>query len=152
MGKRGQALVEYVLIIALISVLTISIVSYFGGYLKDAITKSSCSIADKIYMLENAIYSILSPEGFASILYKDSSKCKEAAENMKLTSYDLKELGVIDEIIKEPKKGIENDFEKVVHQLKKKILQNIAEIEKMKPTEMLEKRYEKYRKIGNTSD
>ena len=55
MGKRGQALVEYVLIIALISVLTISIVSYFGGYLKDAITKSSCSIADKIYMLENII-------------------------------------------------------------------------------------------------
>ena len=50
MGKRGQALVEYVLIIALISVLTISIVSYFGGYLKDAITKSSCSIADKIYV------------------------------------------------------------------------------------------------------
>ena len=50
MGKRGQALVEYVLIIALISVLTISIVSYFGGYLKDAITISSCSIADKIYV------------------------------------------------------------------------------------------------------
>ncbi len=109
-------------------------------------------IADKIYMLENAVYSILSPEGFASILYKDSSKCKEAAENMKLTSYDLKELGIIDEIIKEPKKGIENDFEKVVHQLRQKILQDIAEIEKMKPTEMLEKRYEKYRQIGNTFD
>ncbi len=50
MSNRGQALVEYVLIIALISVITISIVSYFGGYLKDAITKSSCSIADKVYV------------------------------------------------------------------------------------------------------
>lgn len=50
MSRRGQALVEYVLIIALISVITISIVSYFGGYLKDAITKSSCSIADKVYV------------------------------------------------------------------------------------------------------
>lgn len=50
MSHRGQALVEYVLIIALISVITISIVSYFGGYLKDAITKSSCSIADKVYV------------------------------------------------------------------------------------------------------
>lgn len=53
-------------------------------------------------MLENAIYSILSPEGFASILYKDASKAKEAAADMKATSYDLEKLGIIDKIIKEP--------------------------------------------------
>lgn len=53
MNKRGQALVEYVLIVALISVITISIVNYFGGYLKDAITKSSCSLADKVYLEGN---------------------------------------------------------------------------------------------------
>ena len=70
-------------------------------------------------MLENAIYSILSPEGFASILYKDSSKAKEAAEKMKLTAKDLKDLGIIDEIIKEPKEGLQNDFEKVTKQLQK---------------------------------
>ena len=62
-------------------------------------------VSDKIIMLENAIYSILSPEGFASILYKDSSKSKEAAENMKLTSYDLKKLNIIDEIIKDSVNG-----------------------------------------------
>ena len=63
-------------------------------------------------MLENAIYSILSPEGFASILYKDSSKAKEAAENMKLTAKDLKEFGVIDKIISEPENGAQNDFKR----------------------------------------
>ena len=76
-------------------------------------------VSDKIIMLENAIYSILSPEGFASILYKDSSKSKEAAEHMKLTSYDLKKLNIIDEIIKEPKNGAQEDFEKVAESLKK---------------------------------
>ena len=59
-------------------------------------------VGDKIVMLENAVYSVLSPEGFASILYKDSTKAKEAAENMKMTANDLKKLGIIDKIIKEP--------------------------------------------------
>ena len=71
-------------------------------------------VGDKIIMLENAVYSILSPEGFASILYKDASKAKEAAENMKLTAKDLKELGIIDKIISEPEKGAQNDFETVI--------------------------------------
>ena len=70
-------------------------------------------VGDKVVMLENAIYSILSPEGFASILYKDSSKAKEAAENMKLTAKDLKELNIIDDVIKEPEGGAQEDFEKV---------------------------------------
>lgn len=61
-------------------------------------------IGDKILMLENAIYSVLSPEGFASILYKDSSKNEEAAEKMKITAKDLKQLEIIDEIIKERRK------------------------------------------------
>lgn len=60
------------------------------------------AVGDKIVMLENAIYSILSPEGFASILYKDASKAKEAAEDMKATAEDLKKFGIIDKIIKEP--------------------------------------------------
>lgn len=105
-------------------------------------------VADKIFMLENAIYSILSPEGFASILYKDSSKCKEVAEQMKLTSYDLKELGVIDEIIAEPKNGIEEEFDKVAKVLKEKIIQEITKLQGMQVSQMIEERYNKYRKIG----
>lgn len=105
-------------------------------------------VADKIIMLENAIYSILSPEGFASILYKDSSKSKEAAEHMKLTSYDLKKLNIIDEIIKEPKNGAQEDFEKVAESLKDIIKKDLKKLLKEKPENLIEKRYEKYRKMG----
>ena len=106
-------------------------------------------IADKILMLENAVYSILSPEGFASILYKDSSKCKEVAQQMKLTSYDLQELGVIDEVILENKIETEKGFNELAKNIKKKLISQIEELGKMNTEEMLDKRYEKYRRIGS---
>ena len=105
------------------------------------------AVGDKIVMLENAIYSILSPEGFASILYKDSSKAKEAAENMKATAKDLKSLGIIDKIIKEPEGGAQNDFEKVAKDIKKYILKSIKELEKISEKELLENRYKKFRNM-----
>ena len=105
-------------------------------------------VGDKVVMLENAIYSILSPEGFASILYKDSSKAKEAAENMKLTAKDLKELNIIDDIIKEPEGGAQEDFEKVAKDVKKYLLKNIKKLKGMKKEELLQKRYEKIRNFG----
>ncbi len=104
-------------------------------------------VGDRIVMLENAIYSILSPEGFASILYKDSTKAKEAAQTMKITAQDLKELNIIDHIIKESKEGIQNNFEKVIMELKKYIIKNIKELEKLGTNQLLVERYEKYRKI-----
>ena len=105
-------------------------------------------VGDKIVMLENAVYSILSPEGFASILYKDSSKAKEAAENMKITAKDLKKLDIIDEIIKEPSEGIEENFEEVTEEIKNYLIKNLKKLLKMDKQKLLEKRYEKYRKIG----
>ena len=105
------------------------------------------AVGDKIVMLENAIYSILSPEGFASILYKDSSKAKEAAENMKATAKDLKNLEIIDKIIKEPEGGAQNDFEKVAKDIKKYILKSIKELEELSEKELLENRYEKFRNM-----
>ncbi len=104
-------------------------------------------VGDKIIMLENAVYSILSPEGFASILYKDASKAKEAAENMKLTAKDLKELGIIDKIISEPEKGAQNDFETVIEEIKKYLVKNIKELKKLTEEELIQQRYEKYRKM-----
>ena len=105
------------------------------------------AVGDKIAMLENAIYSILSPEGFASILYKDASKAKEAAQNMKITAQDLKKLGVIDDIIKEHKGGAQEDFEKVIKDLKQYILKNIKQLQKCTEEKLLQQRYEKFRKI-----
>ena len=104
-------------------------------------------VGDKVVMLENAVYSILSPEGFASILYKDSSKAKEAAENMKMTANDLKKLGIIDKIIKEPENGAQNDFETVVEKIKNYLVQNIKKLEELTEKKLIEQRYEKFRNM-----
>lgn len=104
-------------------------------------------VADKIIMLENAVYSILSPEGFASILYKDASKNKEAAEKMKITAKDLKELNVIDEIIEEPEGGAGEAAEEVSLKIKKVILDNLKKLSKLDVEELINNRYDKFRKI-----
>ena len=103
------------------------------------------AVGDRIVMLENAIYSILSPEGFASILYKDSNKAKEAAEDMKATAKDLKSFGIIDKIIKEPEDGAEKDFESVVKELKSYIKKSLKELNKLTKEELVNERYEKFR-------
>ena len=95
-------------------------------------------------MLENAVYSILSPEGYASILWKDASKAKEAAEKMKITAKDLYDLKIIDKIIKEP----EGDFDKLANNIKKEIINSIKELKKLSPKEIVEQRYNKYRQMG----
>ncbi len=101
-------------------------------------------VANKILMLENAIYSILSPEGYASILWKDSSRAEEAAEKMKLTAKDLYDLKVIDKIIKEP----QDDFEKLIKNIKKEIVSQTKELKELSPEELQEQRYQKYRQMG----
>ena len=106
------------------------------------------AVGDKIVMLENAVYSILSPEGFASILYKDSSKAKDAAENMKMTAQDLKNMKIIDKIIEEPEGGAQNDFDKVVKELKQYIQKSIKELSQYSEEELIENRYQKFRIIG----
>ena len=108
-------------------------------------------VGDKIAMLENSVYSVLSPEGFASILYKDSSKNKEAAEKMKITAKDLKELGIIDDIIKE-KDNQEENLEFVSAELKEYITKTLKKLTKLKTEDLLNLRYEKYRKIGKMEE
>ena len=104
-------------------------------------------VGDKVVMLENAVYSILSPEGFATILYKDSSKAKEAAENMKITAKDLKKFNIIDEIIKEPENGAQNDFERIVDDIKQYLIDNIKKLQKISTKDLLKKRNEYNYKI-----
>lgn len=101
-------------------------------------------VGDKVIMLENAIYSILSPEGFASILYKDASKAKEAAKNMKITANDLKKLKIIDQIISEPETGVQDDFDNIAKELKKYLIQKIKKLQQLSEEELLKQRYEKF--------
>lgn len=106
------------------------------------------AVADEVWMLENSIYSILSPEGFASILYKDVSKAKEAAEIMKITSSDLLNLGVIDRVIKEPKGGAQEDSNKMILSIKANLKEVLERLSKEPIDSLLTKRYYKFRKLG----
>ncbi|WP_160670977.1 acetyl-CoA carboxylase carboxyltransferase subunit alpha [Clostridium sp. C8-1-8] len=105
-------------------------------------------IADRILMLENAIYSILSPEGFSSILWKDSSRFVEAASVMRLTANDLKELGIIDRIIEEPEDGAHNNRAYIAKELKKILIQELDKLMECNLDTLLKKRYSKFRRIG----
>lgn len=106
------------------------------------------SVGDRLVMLENAVYSILSPEGFASILWKDGSRAKEAAEVMKLTAHDLMDKGILDAVIEEPLGGAQNDIEAVCERLRAYIHASLEELRKAKMPALLAQRYEKYRNIG----
>ncbi len=106
------------------------------------------AVGNKILMLENAIYSILSPEGFSSILWKDSSRAKEAAEKMKLTAKDLYEFEIIDKIINEPE--FDNpDFTKIVSEkIRSEIMDFLEEMKNKSKEQIVEERYQKFRNMG----
>ncbi|MBU5265590.1 acetyl-CoA carboxylase carboxyl transferase subunit alpha [Virgibacillus proomii] len=105
-------------------------------------------VGDEIHMLENSTYSVISPEGAASILWKDASYAQTAAESMKITAYDLKKLGIIDHIIPEPRGGAHRNVKKQAAYLDEVIAQSLQMLEKYSVDELLEKRWEKYKKIG----
>lgn len=141
---NGEAIASSMLELSQLKVPVISIVigeGSSGGAL-------ALGVGNKVLMLENAIYSILSPEGYASILWKDSSRTKEAAEKMKLTAKDLYELKIIDKIIKEPQGNEEESFLKVAENLKKEIQKTVEEMKDMLPEQIVESRYQKFRKMG----
>lgn len=133
---QGEAIASSMLEMAGLKVPIISIVigeGSSGGAL-------AIGVGNRVFMLENAIYSILSPEGYASILWKDSSKAKEAAEKMKLTAYDLYDLKVIDKIIEES--------DETANTLKCEICKAIDELLQLSDEELVEDRYAKFRNIG----
>ena len=105
-------------------------------------------VANHILMLENAVYSVLSPEGFASILWKDSSRSGEACEIMKLTARDLHEGGIVEEVIPEPLGGAQRDHKKLFAVLDTALERHLAELCKLGGRQLAEQRYKKYRQIG----
>src|SRR5690625_4067995 len=105
-------------------------------------------VGNHIHMLENSTYSVISPEGAASILWKDASLSQSAAESMRITSYDLKEFHIIDEIIPEPKGGAHRDVELQAENIDKVLQSSLNSLSKLSAEELLENRWEKYKKIG----
>ena len=105
-------------------------------------------VGNYLYMLENSIYSVISPEGAATILWRDGSKAEIAANTMKITSDDLLSLGISDGSIPEPKGGAHNDVDFQSRQIKKYIERALKEMEPLNPQELVEHRYKKFRMIG----
>lgn len=143
--ERGQANMIAVLLKELAIIKTPIIVVILGeGGSGGAL---AIGVGDYIMMFENAIYSILSPEGFASILFKDSTKANEAAALMKITAEDLKKLNIIDEIIDE-KDGLHIDKTYGFEKLKSSLNKKLKELSKLNPLELIENRINKYRVMG----
>ena len=105
------------------------------------------AVADEVWMLENSIYSILSPEGFASILWKDSSKAKEAAEVMKLTAGDLYELGMVEHVFLEPSHYTVQNLKEVTREMDEKIREFIGQYGALTAEEITERRYQRFRQM-----
>lgn len=105
-------------------------------------------LGDRILMLENAIYSVISPEGCAAILWEDKKKVEEAADTLKLTAQDLLKLEVIDEIIPEPLGGAHHNIDEICNEVKKALLKHLQELQKYNPSTIVLQRYKKFRKMG----
>ena len=145
---QGEAIAKNLMEMANLRVPTISIVIGEGG--------SGGALAltgtDRVCMLENSVYCVLSPEGFASILWKDPKRAKEAADVMKITADDLLELNVVEKVIKEVDGGCQNDFGFTANLLKSK-LENEIELLKAKDVDtLLAERYERFRKFGEFTE
>ena len=141
---QGEAIAKNLLEMSKLEVPIISIVigeGASGGAL-------GIGICDKMIMLENTWYSFISPEGCASILWRDAAKAPEAADAMKVMPEDLKKMGICDQIIKEPLGGAHRDFEKIAEKVKNTILQEIKVIQESKIDDFLEKRINRYDKMG----
>src|SRR5580704_8260680 len=106
------------------------------------------AVADRVLMMENSVYSVISPEGCASIMWRDASKKELAAEAMRITATDLSELGVIDDIVPEPEGGAHRDHEAAAHLLDTCLQKHLAEVKKIPPRELIVSRYNKFRNIA----
>ncbi|MGB6127743.1 MAG: acetyl-CoA carboxylase carboxyltransferase subunit alpha [Psychrilyobacter sp.] len=144
---QGEAIARNLMEMAGLSTQIIAIVIGEGG----SGGALALGVADKVFMLENSVYSVISPEGCAAILYKDASRASQAANDLKISANQLIELGVIDDIIVEPVGGAHRDHEAIAKSLKAKVLEAYAEIKDLPILELKDLRYEKFRKMGEVN-
>ncbi len=141
---QGEAIASCLYLLSALKVPVIAVVIGEGG----SGGALALGVADHIIMLEHAVYSILSPEGFATILWKDAKRSGEACDLMKLTAADLLAGGIIEQIIKEPKQGAKESSKAVFAELRQAIKTALDNLQQLSVEELLEKRYQKYRIIG----
>jgi acetyl-CoA carboxylase carboxyl transferase subunit alpha len=144
--ERGQAeaIARNLLVMSQLRVPIIATITGEGG----SGGALALAVADRVLMLENAIYSVISPEGCASIMWRDASKRAQAAEALKLTAADVKSLGCVDDIVPEPEGGAHADPEAAARLLEEKLKWHFHEIKALSEEEMLKRRYAKFRNIA----
>lgn len=135
---QGQAIAENLVEMAGLQTPIVSILVGEGG----SGGALALAVADQVWILENAVYSVISPEGCASILWKDAKKVKDAAECLRLTAQDMEELGVVEKVIPE-----EKDFALTYDRIKNELLETLPALEALPLEELLRKRYERFRKF-----
>ena len=135
---QGQAIAENLVEMAGLQTPIVSILVGEGG----SGGALALAVADQVWILENAVYSVISPEGCASILWKDAKKVKDAAECLRLTAQDMEELGVVEKVIPE-----EKDFALTYDRIKNELLETLPALEVLPLEELLRKRYERFRKF-----
>lgn len=144
---QGEAIARNLMEMAGLSTQIIAIVIGEGG----SGGALALGVADRVFMLENSVYSVISPEGCAAILYKDASKASQAANNLKISANQLIKLGVVDDIIEEPLGGAHRDHEAMAKNIKIKVLEAYEEIKDLPIVELKDNRYEKFRKMGEVN-
>lgn len=141
---QGSAIAECLKTLSRVSVPVISVFIGEGG----SGGALAIGICDRMIMLENAIYSILSPEGFASILWKDGTRWEEASEVMRLTAPDLKKMNVCDVIVPEPGEGAHEQRPFVFAEVEKEVAQALTELQRIRRKDIAELRYRRLRNVG----
>ncbi len=145
--ERGQAeaIAKSLEVFALLKTPVVVVVTGEGG----SGGALAIAVGDRVLMMENAVYSVISPEGCAGILWRDGTKAPEAAEALKITAGDLEKLGVIDGVIPEPAGGAQKNHKAAASAVKKAILAALKELDGIAPDVLVEKRYAKLRAMGN---
>src|SRR5499427_4438017 len=141
---QGEAIARNLLEMARLEVPIIATVIGVGG----SGGALAIAVADRVLMMENSIYSVISPEGCAAIMWRDATKKELAAEAMRITASDLSELGCIDDIVPEPEGGAHRDHEAAANLLDASLHKHFAELKKLPPAELVASRYNKFRNIA----
>lgn len=141
---QGEAIARNLLEMSRLRVPTIATITGEGG----SGGALALAVADRVLMLENAIYSVISPEGCASIMWKDASKKQQAAAALKYTSFDVKRLGCVDDVIEEPVGGTQMDLPLAMRMVDARLSSHFNEIRSLSIDELLTRRYEKFRNIA----
>ena len=148
--ERGQseAIAKNIMVMSRLKVPIVTFVVGEGG----SGGALALGVANRVHMLQHSIYSVISPEGCASILFKDSSNAAQAAEALKLTARHALEFGIIDSIIDEPEGGAHRSVDQTALRIKARLIADLEELERLEPTELRDHRIEKYMRLGSVGD